>query len=680
MPFLDLSCLRYAIRNAGEIPSRNKSNKSSLGSRFSLCGGKCLFIDPKNPGLELNLQQQQITTGPRIRVRLLLVFTSLGLAVPVRYRLIPGTIPRIYRPCQSKLTLITPLNYRKANKNKQLTSSSKQENNSANDLALPGKRPDSKPRSASATFTRIPIQQPPRHRASSAASQFPSSVRSASDHDLNHPRNFNTFHPPEDISPPDTPTSLDRGVDSRGSSQISPIEEEPPQDSAEEQMEAKLASLPTSRKDARKGNFRQPSDGFSPRQFPSPQPSSHDRTRWDDFSGEPSASGKAAQVVPGSTPFASQPSQPSSKPTGNHSSRVFSWGKEQLQPKKKLAEVRSRISKQNDDAPPAAPKGTVGRTPIMDPIYEKPQAMPSSRLQSSGSSDRPRDSEDCPPNPSTRLRPSVVTTITASQDKPAGPKKYAAASKNTAPGAGANANTGTSLSDGRKSSTPPRLDLPEPELHSPLSELKLATATDTASSSNNRAQPDRSELPVSRSSAATDATPEIGTRASSPGSLAESIDNASQLDEYRANIMSRKRPVPSVVAPAKKPVTTRKPTPSQAAEDAASKGLTPCPPEQQPKDRIEALEERQKTLFRRKTNITTIIDELNQVFQPTSAAYDMSAREEVKKTVNGLNNELAEIRREEHEVGVKLLRAWKKRDDQDLYGGGTGLWVKRVTS
>lgn len=634
----------------------------------------------------MTVQQQQITAGPRIIVRL--AFTSLGLAVPVHSRLTPGTIPRIYRPCQSKLTL-TPKGRGEENskysvKKKQLTPSSKQEDNSSNTLALPGNRPDLKPRSASATFTKIPIQQPPRHRASSAASQFPSPVRSASDHDVNknrnHFQNFNTFHPPDDISPPDTPTSsLDRGVDSRGSSQISPIEEEP-HDIAEEQMEAKLASLPASRKEARKGDFRQPSDGFNPRQFSSSQPSSRDRTRWDDFSGEPSASGKAAQVVPGSTPFASQPSEPSSKPTGNHSSRVFTWGKEQLQPKKKLAEVRSRISKQDDNAPPAAPKGSVGRTPIMDPIYEKPQAMPSSHLQSSRSSDRPIDSDDRPSNPPARLRPSVVTTITASQDKPAGPKKYAAAGQNTAASAGVNANTGTSMPDGRKSSTPPRLDLPEPELHSPLSELKLATATDTAPITNKHAQQDQPELPVSRSSAATTATPEVGTRASSPGSLAESTDNASQLDEYKANIMSRKRPVPSVVAPGKKPVTARKPTPSQAAEDAASKGLAPNPPEQQPKDRIELLEERQKTLLRRKTNITTIIDELNQVFQPTSAAYDMSAREEVKKTVNGLNNELAEIRREEHEIGLKLLRAWKKRDEQDLYGGGTGLWVKRVTS
>lgn len=92
------------------------------------------------------------------------------------------------------------------------------------------------------------------------------------------------------------------------------------------------------------------------------------------------------------------------------------------------------------------------------------------------------------------------------------------------------------------------------------------------------------------------------------------------------------------------------------------------------------LEARRDGLARRKANIDTIIHELTQVIQPSPIAYDMAAREEVKKTVASLNNELAEIKREEHEIGVKLLRAWKKRDDHDYYGGSTGLWVKRVTS
>lgn len=508
-------------------------------------------------------------------------------------------------------------------------------------LSHPGKHPDSKPRSASATFTRFAAAEPLRHRASSAASQLPSDQP---DFDRD-PNNSNLASP--DISPPGTPNSLNRRLDSRGSAQISPIEEEPQHDSIKaEQMETKFAShIPTLRKNARKENFE-------PNPERSYKLSSHSREN----------SGKF----------------------GGHSSRVLSWGKEQLQPKKKFAEVRSRIAKQNDDASPfiaSEPwRGPSGRAPIMNPIYEKPRAR-SSRLHPSRSFDRLREYDQAPDS-TARLQPSVVTTITA-QDKPAGSRKQST-SRSRAPSASAGSQP--PVSEGYKNSAPPRVDLPMSDLDTSLAEFKLTAPTPTTDTfpTNDEHQPGQSELPVSRSSAATDTSARMGdsrTSSPAPGSIADSIESASQQStDNGLAIMSRKRPVPSTMAPGRKPV--RKPTPIQAAEEAAAKGLSPVPPQeqQQPKNRIEALEERQGTLARRKTNITTIISELNQVFQPTSTAYDMAAREEVKKTIAHLNNELAGIVREEHDVGLKLLRAWKKRDDQDLYGGGTGLWVKRVTS
>lgn len=412
-------------------------------------------------------------------------------------------------------------------------------------------------------------------------------------------------------------------------------------------METKFAShIPTLRKNARKENFE-------PNPERSYKLSSHSREN----------SGKF----------------------GGHSSRVLSWGKEQLQPKKKLAEVRSRIAKQNDDASlfiASEPwRGPSGRAPIMNPIYEKPRARSSSRLHPSRSFDQLREYDQAPDS-TARLQPSVVTTITA-QDKPAGSRKQST-SRSRAPSASAGSQP--PVSEGYKNSAPPRVDLPMSDLDTSLAEFKLTAPTPTTDTfpTNDEHQPDQSELPVSRSSAATDTSARMGdsrTGSPAPGSIADSIESASQQStDNGLAIMSRKRPVPSTMAPGRKPV--RKPTPIQAAEEAAAKGLSPVPPQeqQQPKNRIEALEERQGTLARRKTNITTIISELNQVFQPTSTAYDMAAREEVKKTIAHLNNELAGIVREEHDVGLKLLRAWKKRDDQDLYGGGTGLWVKRVTS
>ncbi len=53
-------------------------------------------------------------------------------------------------------------------------------------------------------------------------------------------------------------------------------------------------------------------------------------------------------------------------------------------------------------------------------------------------------------------------------------------------------------------------------------------------------------------------------------------------------------------------------------------------------------------------------------------------RELEKRKVENLKNELAEIQREEDELGLKLHRAYK-RMDRDADCEPTTLWVKRVT-
>lgn len=53
-------------------------------------------------------------------------------------------------------------------------------------------------------------------------------------------------------------------------------------------------------------------------------------------------------------------------------------------------------------------------------------------------------------------------------------------------------------------------------------------------------------------------------------------------------------------------------------------------------------------------------------------------REEEKRKVDGLKTEEADIRRQEHDIGLRLHRAWKRRDKEAVYEP-TGLWVRRVT-
>lgn len=111
-----------------------------------------------------------------------------------------------------------------------------------------------------------------------------------------------------------------------------------------------------------------------------------------------------------------------------------------------------------------------------------------------------------------------------------------------------------------------------------------------------------------------------------------------------------------------------------------SKTLPQCPPEMEASDKITTLEARLDDLSRRKGNLHKIIRELNASLQKNLIVYDHRKRKEIEKMVINLNLELAEITQEEHEVGIQLHRAQRKRDREDNYEQPTGLWIKRVTS
>lgn len=138
------------------------------------------------------------------------------------------------------------------------------------------------------------------------------------------------------------------------------------------------------------------------------------------------------------------------------------------------------------------------------------------------------------------------------------------------------------------------------------------------------------------------------------------------------SMMSRRRPIPNMPV-SRKPI--RKPTPAEAA-------LGPDPvaqPPTDPVDRIQALEAKRDGLARRRINLETVIKELTRVIQPNNVAYDLAAKQEVKRSVQSIENDIAEIKREEHELGLKAARAWRRLDENNN-GDGSTLWVKRVTS
>jgi hypothetical protein len=175
--------------------------------------------------------------------------------------------------------------------------------------------------------------------------------------------------------------------------------------------------------------------------------------------------------------------------------------------------------------------------------------------------------------------------------------------------------------------------------------------------------------PQSRFSASTYDPTELAT--TPPGS--DGSDSPPGPNLPPSPIMTRRRPVAgyatSIKSTKRKPVGADMPPPDVDLKDMS--------PQDRAQYRISSLRTRGSELSKRKTSVKTMLHELTQVIQPSSIAYDMATREEVKKSVTSLNNELAEIIKEEHDLGVKLSRAYRKLDSADFYEHSS-LWVKSI--
>lgn len=356
--------------------------------------------------------------------------------------------------------------------------------------------------------------------------------------------------------------------------------------------------------------------------------------RLDDYLGEPTDTnnGRASQVNPRNTTF--------HKPSGSHASNFLHGVREQLQTKKKLAQARNRISSFSKNEP-SAQKEARGRS--------SSRVLPLSEHSGNHSGTR-----DASPQINNTLGfiPTTVTTITAGGPPKTLPERpateYAHSSK-------------------------PRVYPEQPE------QLEQRNRDETSFVDT---IPENMMRPTSRGARI---QPTMKTWASndSPGdSPRQSLQLDPKSTDDAPSIMSRRRPVPinmPGMPVSKKPV--RKPTPAEVTKEPTLTVQNPM--EDQPKDavgRIESLEAKRDELAKRRHNLETVIHELTRVIQPGSFVYDVAAKAEVKKSVQSIENEIAEIKREEHELGLKVARAWRRLDEKENNGDGSNLWIKRVTS
>ena len=137
-------------------------------------------------------------------------------------------------------------------------------------------------------------------------------------------------------------------------------------------------------------------------------------------------------------------------------------------------------------------------------------------------------------------------------------------------------------------------------------------------------------------------------------------------------ILGRKRPVTSgynTKATARKPIPSQQlspMSPSDTSEWRDSKALPQIPQEIQSPDLIENLLVQIDNLHARRTNLQRVI-------------WDFSRASSLSKTrLESVKSELADVQRREHETGLRLHRAYRRRDRLE-YREPTAMWVRRVT-
>ena len=432
-------------------------------------------------------------------------------------------------------------------------------------------------------------------------------------------------------------------------------------------------------------------------------------TRWDDFSGERTASeqGKPASTSPGAVRLDVE---------AKYGRRKDSLGNSVSISGPNPTGLRKTSSNRSPWVPPGW-KGAGGRHPIVNPMLDKPlppgktPTFPAGSHQRSASKEPDADTATAreshnrasspqvePIQPDRSTEQEYITRTNSPQyapEKDLPHIKTARARQQPTPPADSprsseppddtrsplarNPSNGDMIED-----IPPPISLkpPTPPDLPPSVIIEEGKSTDQGSAAQyQRFNVDNHHnQPPSRFSATTYAT----TAYDSPPATPE-MSQEGPMQSPAPSILDRKRPVPPAGINLSAKATARKPTPSQVstmkkAEENSrfSKTLPKEPPEEPKVSRVDSLQAKLDALRRRRGNLQTVIHELTNVVQPSSIAYDIASRQEIKKTVEGLSKELSDVVKEEHETGLTLHRAYKRHDDTAYEP--THLWVRRVTS
>ncbi|KAF2473481.1 uncharacterized protein BDR25DRAFT_218191 [Lindgomyces ingoldianus] len=452
------------------------------------------------------------------------------------------------------------------------------------------------------------------------------------------------------------------------------------------------------------------------------------KVRWDEYSGEPAPEGKAAQVNPANYVKGSLPPGAERRPMGYQVS-VSSGPQEQT--KKNANSFSERASRFGTKSPspvdttlpkPREPwKGASGRVEIVAPLKNQPTKEPFQYARknapdagvksASGGTKNKAGVSLSVPTTVKRVPVAADTTPVAEEDteadmhedpiKPVVPLKVG---RNSPPRSLASPVSPNHPGITQQKNpyvypspiTPTNAQHPANEYHGskqgPLQPHSTPPNTKVVRKSIEGTPGSTSSKDNGLASRFSWTTYNTSTtyQQSPPPSPPPPIPTSAQ--ELASSILNRRRPVQaSDKLPTRKPITSSTARPRTMTSDPPSprplstfstntqKALPRPPTEISAADHVDILEAQLDDLRLRRSNVNRLLQDLNAQAPSNPLVTDFRRMRIVERRKKDFEDELAEIRREEHDVGLRLHRAWKKREREDPNGTESAIWIRRVT-
>ena len=130
----------------------------------------------------------------------------------------------------------------------------------------------------------------------------------------------------------------------------------------------------------------------------------------------------------------------------------------------------------------------------------------------------------------------------------------------------------------------------------------------------------------------------------------------------------------------KQRVSSMAPSVLSNSSSNGGKSLPKTPQELSSHDLIASLQAQQNDLSLQRHNIQRLIADLEKPEAKNPVLNSFKVIRENEKRLEDLKRELADVGQRDHELGMRLHRAWKRRERDDPNTPGSIFWVRRATA